>query len=165
MADVPPTPRRIPLPARVLTSVVSSKLGTLWVLGVARHVDPPLLKLSRGYLSSLPGAPVLLLRHMGAKSGELRETPLVYARDGDRIVLIASMGGAPRHPAWYHNLVAHPECDVVAAGRSGRYRAREASGDERARLWEKALDVYSGYQTYQERAGRRVIPVLVLEPR
>jgi deazaflavin-dependent oxidoreductase (nitroreductase family) len=164
MADVPPTPRRIPLPSRVLTSVVSSKLGTLWVLGVARRVDPPLLKLSKGHLSSLPGAPVLLLRHTGAKSGETRETPLVYARDGEHIVLIASMGGAPRHPAWYHNLVAHPECEVVAAGRSGRYRARQASGEERARLWEKALDVYIGYQTYQERAGRRVIPVMVLEP-
>ncbi|MSW96408.1 MAG: nitroreductase family deazaflavin-dependent oxidoreductase [Actinobacteria bacterium] len=130
----------------------------------ATAVDPILLKLSGGRVSLPLGLPTLLLRTTGARSGEPREAPLLYAPDGDRIVLIASQGGAPRNPAWYHNLVAHPECEVLATHeRSGNYIARQAEGEERERLWRIAIAVYSGYDTYAARAGERRIPVMVLE--
>jgi deazaflavin-dependent oxidoreductase (nitroreductase family) len=119
--------------------------------------------MSNGRLSISIGQPVLLLTTRGAKSGDPRSAPLLYALDGDRIVLIASKAGNPRHPSWYHNLKAHPDVDVKAKGRSGRYRAREADGEERARLWGIANDLYRGYDVYQERAGGRRIPVIVLE--
>ena len=123
-----------------------------------------MLKRSDGRVSSLPGQPILLLQHTGAKTGKPRETPLVYARDGDDIILVASYGGSTSHPAWYHNLVAHPECHLVVKGASGPYRARELDGEEYDRVWELALDVYAGYGVYQERAGDRKIPLFRLTP-
>jgi deazaflavin-dependent oxidoreductase (nitroreductase family) len=84
--------------------------------------------------------------------------------DGERVVLVASRAGASRNPAWYHNLRANPRCRIWATGRSGEYAAHEAEGEERARLWKIALDRYAGYAVYQERAGDRRIPVMVLEP-
>jgi deazaflavin-dependent oxidoreductase (nitroreductase family) len=147
---------------RLATKLASSKLGSLYIMTVSSKIDPLLLKRTDGRWSTMVGQPVLLLKHTGAKSGAPRETPLVYAVDGDNIILIASKGGMPKNPAWYHNLIAHPECDVIAKNRSGRYRVTEATGAERDRLWELALDVYQGYDTYQARAGGRVIPVLVL---
>jgi deazaflavin-dependent oxidoreductase (nitroreductase family) len=149
---------------RLLERVAQSPAGSWWFLNVASRIDPPLLKATRGRLSTTIGRPILLLRARGAKTGERRETPLLYATDGPRIVLVASRGGSPRHPAWYHNLRAHPDVEVVAPGRSGRYRARDAEGEERARLWDEVNDLYSGYDTYQGRAGGRRIPVVVLEP-
>lgn len=144
--------------------VASSRAGAWYFINVSSKLDPWILKRTDGRHSALPGQPVLLLQHTGARTGLPRETPLVYARDGDDVVLIASKGGAPEHPTWYHNLVANPECSLIAKGRSGRYRAREAVGAERDRLWAKALEVYGGYDTYQRRAGNRRIPVLALSP-
>jgi deazaflavin-dependent oxidoreductase (nitroreductase family) len=81
-----------------------------------------------------------------------------------RIVLIASKAGAERHPAWYHNLIAHPEVGFTGHdGRHGRFRAREAQGPERDALWALANDLYAGYEDYQQRTGGRRIPVIVLE--
>jgi deazaflavin-dependent oxidoreductase (nitroreductase family) len=147
---------------RLATKVVSSKLGSLYIITVASKIDPLLLKKTDGRWSTMVGQPVLLLKHTGAKSGAARETPLVYALDGDNIILIASTGGMLNNPAWYHNLIAHPDCEVIANNRSGRYHVTEATGAERERLWQLALNVYQGYDTYQARAGSRVIPVLVL---
>ena len=149
---------------RAAVKVASSPVGAWYFINVTTKIDPWILKKTDGRFSSIIGQPVLLLKHTGAKSGAARETPLVYAVDGNDIVLIASMGGSPKNPAWYHNLVAHPECEVIAKNRSGRYVAREVSGPERDRLWELALDVYLGYNTYQARTGGRTIPVLVLSP-
>lgn len=149
---------------RGVIKVASSPAGAWFFINVTSKIDPWLLRKTDGRVSALPGQPVLLLVHTGAKSGRRRETPLVYALDGPNVVLIASKGGDPKHPAWYHNLVANPDCELVARGRSGRYHAREAAGEERARLWALALDVYPGYATYQKRTGGRTIPVLVLEP-
>jgi deazaflavin-dependent oxidoreductase (nitroreductase family) len=133
-----------------------------WIINVSAKVDPPLLKLSKGWVSSFGVTPVLLLTHTGAKSGITRETPLVYAKDGDDLVLVASKGGSPTHPAWYHNLVANPRCEVVVKGASGTYVATEVDGAERARLWQLATAQYEGYNTYQQRAGQRLIPVIRL---
>ena len=142
----------------------SSKPGAWWFINVANRIDKHLVPATNGRVSSVPGQQVLVVETIGAKSGQARRTPLVYVTDDERIVLIASKGGAPKHPAWYHNLNANPDVQVWAKGRSGRYRAREAEGDERSRLWQLAADYYPGYDTYQERAGGRRIPVMVLEP-
>ena len=108
------------------------------------------------------GQPVLLLTVNGAKSGVPRDTPLLFAVDGENLVVVASKAGSPSHPAWYHNVKAHPTVDIVAPrGRSGRYVGYEAEGEERARLWEEVNDLYAGYDVYQGRAGKRRIPVMV----
>jgi deazaflavin-dependent oxidoreductase (nitroreductase family) len=112
-----------------------------------------------------PGAPpMLLLDHVGAKSGIERTTPLVYVEDGDDLVLVASKGGYPRNPAWFHNLRAHPEATVQVGSRRRAVRARVAGASERDRLWPKAVAVYGGYEDYQERTDRE-IPLVILEPR
>ena len=113
----------------------------------------------------LPGAPpMLLLDHVGAKSAKQRTTPLVYVRDGDNVAIIASKGGNPRHPAWFHNLRAHPDTTIQIGSRRLPVHARVAAGQERERLWRRAVDAWSSYGDYQKRTPRR-IPVVVLEPR
>jgi len=112
-----------------------------------------------------PGAPsMLLLDHVGARSGVERTTPLVYVEDGDALVLVASKGGYPKNPAWFHNLRAHPDATVQVGSQRRAVRARVASPSERARLWPKAVAVYGGYAGYQERTDRE-IPLAILEPR
>jgi F420H(2)-dependent quinone reductase len=112
-----------------------------------------------------PGAPpVLLLDHLGAKSGTRRTSPLVYGRDGASFVLVASKGGYPKNPAWLHNLLAHPDTTVQVGSRHLDVHAHVAEGAERARLWQLMLGVYGGYAAYQQRTERE-IPLVVLEPR
>jgi deazaflavin-dependent oxidoreductase (nitroreductase family) len=105
----------------------------------------------------------VLLTTKGRKSGRERVTPLTITPDGDRIILIASNGGAPRHPDWYLNLQANPEVDVQRGAARLKMRARTAGPDERPALWAKAVATYRGYDDYQRRAPRE-IPVVVLEP-
>ena len=113
----------------------------------------------------LPGSPpMLLLDHVGAKSGVERTSPLVYVADGDDVAIVASKGGYPKHPAWFHNLKAHPDTTIQIGTERRAVRARVANPQERARLWPMAVDVYSGYEGYQARAGRQ-IPIVILEPR
>lgn len=160
-----PSPRDVPRRLRgAVESVAASPAGAWYIINVSSKIDPWILKRTGGRLSAMPGVPVLLLQHTGAKTGKLRETPLVYAVDGDDIVLIASKGGAPEHPTWYSNLLANPECSLIVKDHSGRYYAREATGARRARLWAKAIEMYSGYEVYQRRAGGRRVPVMVLSP-
>jgi F420H(2)-dependent quinone reductase len=111
-----------------------------------------------------PGAPpMLLLDHVGARSARRRTSPLVYARDGENIVLVASKGGYPKHPAWFHNLRANPDTTVQIGSRRSTVHARIADPDERKRLWPKVLKVYSGYEAYQRRTDRE-IPLVILTP-
>lgn len=113
----------------------------------------------------LPGVPaMLLLEHVGARSGARRSTPLVYLEDGANVVLIASKGGYERNPAWFHNLRANPEATVQIGSARRAVRARIADSEERRRLWPRAVRAYSGYADYQRRTARE-IPVVVLEPR
>ena len=141
-----------------------SKPGSWFYINVAMRVDRVLLPLSRGRLSISVGQQVGMLETVGAKSGEVRRTPLLFIRDGDHVVLIASMGGAPRHPSWLHNIRANPRVKFLGpGGTTGDYVAREAEGDERGRLWDEAVDYYAGYATYKVRAGKREIPIVVLE--
>lgn len=149
---------------KLLEGFAASRPGGWFFVNVGNRIDPVLLRLSRGHLSVAVGQPVLLLTARGAKSGKTRATPLVYVTDGDNVVLIASNAGSSRHPAWYHNVRANPGVELLLPGRSGEYVAREAEGEERRRLWELANDLYAGYDVYQDRAGARPIPVIVLEP-
>jgi F420H(2)-dependent quinone reductase len=105
--------------------------------------------------------PILLLDHVGRKSGKKRTLPLMYAPDGDDLVLIASFGGAPKHPAWYLNLTANPETTVQVGKERREVRAVEVEGEERSRLWDKAAAAYPPYNVYQRRTERR-IPVVKL---
>jgi len=107
---------------------------------------------------------MLLLDHIGAKTGKVRTTPLVYVADGRNLVLVASKGGHPRNPAWFHNLMANPETTVQVGSKHRVVRARVATPRERARLWPKAVETYSGYAGYQRRTERE-IPLVILEPR
>jgi F420H(2)-dependent quinone reductase len=112
-----------------------------------------------------PGFPAtLLLDHVGAKSGKHRTTPLAYIPDGDTIVLVASKGGAPRNPGWFHNLRAHPDTTVQVGSERREVHARVAGDEERARLWPRVVKAYWGYADYQRRTERE-IPLVLLEPR
>jgi deazaflavin-dependent oxidoreductase (nitroreductase family) len=111
------------------------------------------------------GLRVLFLHHFGAKSGVERISPLLYVEDGGNLAIIASKGGHVRHPAWFHNLKAHPDVRVEMRGEVRNVKARVAEGDERERIWKKAAAVWPDYENYQRRAPHRKIPVVVLEPR
>jgi F420H(2)-dependent quinone reductase len=106
--------------------------------------------------------PILLLTVRGRKSGKLRTTPLMYGRDGENLVLVASVGGAPKNPAWYLNLQAD-EAEVQVGRDRRRVRARDAEGEERERLWAQMVEAYPTYADYQQKTTRK-IPVVVLEP-
>lgn len=109
------------------------------------------------------GVHTLVLTTTGRKSGQHRRSAMIYGQDGDRYVVIASQGGMPTHPNWYHNLVADPNVEVqVGADRFGAL-ARPAEGDERDRLWSLMTSIWPNFDVYQTRTERR-IPVVVLEP-
>jgi deazaflavin-dependent oxidoreductase (nitroreductase family) len=108
------------------------------------------------------GSTILLLTTTGRKSGEPRTTPLIYAKDDDRHVIVASNGGAPEHPGWYENLAKTPEVELQVMDEVFRARARTAEGEERERLWAKANEVWPHYAEYQTKTDRE-IPVVVLE--
>ena len=112
-----------------------------------------------------PGAPpMLLLDHVGAKSGKRRTTPLTYLREGEKLVIVASKGGHPKNPSWFHNLRANPDTTVQVGSRRRPVRARVATPAEHTRLWPRVVDLYGGYRDYQERTDRE-IPLVILEPR
>ena len=108
------------------------------------------------------GSTILLLTTVGRTSGEKRTTPLIYARDGEHYVIVASQGGAPEHPGWYRNLVKNPDVELQVLDEVFPARARTASGEERDRLWAKANEIWPHYDEYQRRTDRE-IPVVVLE--
>ena len=123
-------------------------------------------RLSRGLVGSwIPGVPpLLLLDHVGAKSGTKRTTPLAYMRDGEDLVIVASKGGSPRHPAWFHNLRANPETTIQVRTQRMGATAHVATPEERARLWPRVVDMYGGFDGYQRRTQRE-IPLVILQPR
>ena len=108
-------------------------------------------------------SPVLFLVATGRKSSRMRTTPLLYLEDGGRYVIVASNGGAAKHPIWWLNLQAQPEATVEVGGRKAHVRATEARGGEKVRLWKELIRMYPSYENYQERTDRE-IPVVLLEP-
>lgn len=151
--------------AESIARVVASRPVTWLYLNVFPYIDRLLLRLTHGRVSVSLGQPMGLLTSIGAKSGQRRTTPLLYTVDGANIIVVASYGGQPRHPAWYYNLRAHPEVTFLLAGRERTYMAREVAGDEREALWRKAAARYPGYNVYQRRTGQRQIPVFLLTPK
>jgi deazaflavin-dependent oxidoreductase (nitroreductase family) len=110
------------------------------------------------------GMPMILVHHVGARSGEERVAPLVYLPDGERYVVFASKGGAPENPAWYHNLMAHPETRVEVGDQTIEVTASEATGEERERLYSTQVAAQPQFGEYQANTERR-IPVIVLTPK
>jgi proline iminopeptidase len=108
------------------------------------------------------GSTILLLTTAGRTTGERRTTPLIYAKDGASYVIVASKGGAPDHPGWYKNIEKTPAVELQVEDEVFRARARTAHGDERARLWRKANEVWPHYDEYAKKTPRE-IPVVVLE--
>ena len=128
---------------------------------VAQHI--------RGYVDSdgttghhWRGVNTLLLTTRGRKSGKLTRTALIYGRDGDRYIVVASKGGAEKHPEWYLNLVVDPEVEVQVGGEKFTAQARTASAEEKPALWQMMTSVWPDYDRYQERTERE-IPVVILE--
>ena len=112
-----------------------------------------------------PGAPPsLLLEHVGAKTGTRRTSPLAYTKDGKNLILVASKGGYPRNPAWFHNLLAHPDTTIQVGTERRPVRARVATAAERKRMWPLVVSNYGGYEDYARRTARE-IPLVVVEPR
>ena len=113
--------------------------------------------------TKLKGAPCLLLDHAGRKTGRKRTNPLIYVADGDALAIVASAGGSPTDPGWWRNLKANPETTVQVKGERRRVRARQATPEEKGRLWPQLNEVWPEYDEYQKRTDRE-IPVILLEP-
>lgn len=156
--------------------VSAQRFGTVFdrlapLVSAATRAHVTLYRLTGGVIGHwAPGAPtMLLLDHVGARSGSPRTTPLLYLDDpgSDDLVIVASAGGHPRHPAWLHNLRAHPDTTVQVRDEVRPVRAREADEDERARLWPHLDAMYGSFVSYRRRADEagRVIPVVLLERR
>lgn len=147
--------------------LVAGRRASALLARVLHRVDGPLLRLTRGrrsFTQALTGLPVFLVEMRGARSGRLRRTPLVLIAHGRAWAAIASSFGRQRHPAWYHNLTHKPESSIWLDGRPQPFRARPAFGAEREQLWDRAVALYAGFESYRLRAAGRRIPVLVLEP-
>src|SRR5438876_9825685 len=151
----------------ISTKVRAPKPGTLvWKLNTAvTRLHVRLFQCSGGRVGgTLDGAPLLVLHHTGAKSGARRQSPVIHMRDGENLVIVASLLGSPKNPAWYHNLRAHPD-DVEVDVRGGRRaaRARQATREEAAELWPRLFETYPPFKTYVTRTDRQ-FPVMILEP-
>jgi deazaflavin-dependent oxidoreductase (nitroreductase family) len=118
-----------------------------------------------GHIPGWPQARLLLLDHTGARSGVRRTSPLMYQEDGEAIAVMASKAGQPTNPAWFHNLVAHPDTTIQIGSEVRPVRARVAAEEERQRLWAKFVALYPGSEAYRRNAKGRTIPVVVLDPR
>jgi deazaflavin-dependent oxidoreductase (nitroreductase family) len=150
---------------RSLQRFAKTRIGGLLFITVFPAIDKRIMPLTKGRIRVGVRQPVLLLHTIGAKSSQRRVTPLLYTAHGEDFILVASKAGAEKHPAWYHNLIAHPEAEVEVDGELVAVSAHEAEGTEREELWRLVNDNYAGYETYQRRAGSRRIPVIVLSPR
>lgn len=112
---------------------------------------------------TLEGKPVIILTTRGAKSGKIRKTPLMRVEHNGRYAVVASLGGAPKHPVWYHNVVADSRVELQDGPVRQDMTAREVTGDEKAQWWERAVEAWPDYAEYQKKTDR-VLPVFVLEP-
>lgn len=132
-----------------------------WVMKLFTRLNVIVYKLSGGRLmNKLAGMPIVLVEMKGARSGKVRTIPLMYVPHDQGFVLVASQGGAPRHPVWYHNLVAHPEVRITYEGKTTDMVARRAGAEEKAQLWPTCVEYYPPYQDYQN-LTKRDIPLFV----
>ena len=149
-------------------SFAATRPGAWLLARIAQRLDEPVLRATRGRAtvsSLLAGLPVVVLTTTGARSGLARSVPLVGLRAGaGAYAVIASNFGRHHHPAWSHNLRAHPDATVTVAGRPAPVRATVAEGERRDAIWRQALEVYPGYAAYEQRTMHRGIVVWLLEP-
>lgn len=165
MARMPQVDPRAPQSfyGRALRKVVISDAGTRMAMTVAPRVDPWLLKVTGGRFATSFGLPILNVTTVGRKSGQPRTATLLYFTHGDDVVLIASSFGRDKHPAWYLNLKADPNAELLCRGRHGRFVAREADEPLRTELYGLATELYGGYEKYAAKTDRK-IPVMLLSP-
>jgi deazaflavin-dependent oxidoreductase (nitroreductase family) len=159
------TPSRSPqsLFERAVKAFGRTAAGRWYVRNISVLVDPALLRLTGGRVSSVYPVSVMLLTTIGARTGLQRTLPLVYLNDGAGLILVASNFGNKTNPAWYRNLLANPKVEVLAGKDSGSYLATEISDPtERDRTWALVLDMNTGYDYYEARAGDRTIPLISL---
>ena len=152
---------------RALRRLGASRPGSWLFARILHHIDRPVYRLTRGrhtFASLLSGLPVVMLTTTGARSGLPRSVPVLGLPTEDGLAVIASNFGQERHPAWYHNLRAHPDGEVRVDGVTRRFLAREAEGAERERIWQAGLAVYPGFSQYESRATARRIAVFLLDP-
>jgi deazaflavin-dependent oxidoreductase (nitroreductase family) len=129
------------------------------------RLNAAVYRLSGGRLMGKFGnSEICVVRMTGARSGARRDIPLMYVPNGAGVLLVASLGGAPNNPVWYHNLVAHPDIEVLIKGETRKLRARVASTEEKAAVWPRCIAAYPPYQSYQDRTSRD-IPVFICDPR
>lgn len=146
--------------------LVATRAGLALWRKVAAPLDPKLMGATGGHVKLSVGAPIVVLTSIGARSGRRRDTPLTYFTDGDDIVLIASNYGRAQHPAWYFNLLAHPDCELHIGTRGGRFVAHDVTGVDRDRLYALAAHRLNRvFETHEKRSCQsRVIPVVRLTP-
>jgi deazaflavin-dependent oxidoreductase (nitroreductase family) len=113
--------------------------------------------------ADMKGKPVILLTTVGAKTGKIRKTPLMRVEHHGEYAVVASLGGAPKHPVWYFNIKANPRVELQDGAQTRDYEAREVVGDEKAIWWERAVEAWPDYADYQRKTDRE-IPVFVLTP-
>ena len=134
-----------------------------WLLKTFTRINVLVYKLSGGRLmNKLAGMPIVLVTMKGAKTGRTITIPLMYVPHEKGIVLVASQGGAPKNPAWYHNLVKNPKIEITREGRTQKLNARRVDEEEKATLWPTCIECYPPYEQYQKRTERR-IPVFLCE--
>ena len=151
---------------RALRRVGASTPGSWLFARVLHYIDRPVFRLTRGrhtFASLATGLPVVMLTTTGARSGRQRSVPVLGLPTADGLVVIASNYGREGHPAWYYNLRANPVGTVGVDGETRPFRAREAEGEERTRIWNEGLKTYPGWAIYERRAPHRRIAVFVLE--
>jgi deazaflavin-dependent oxidoreductase (nitroreductase family) len=151
---------------RIVSRVALSPLGIRFLRDIGSRVDPTLLGLTRGRVSSVWPFPAIVMAHVGAKSGITRTSALVYFTDRERVILIASNFGESRNPAWYHNIKGNPIVTLYGRGIWARFIAEEIYGAERDRLFQRAKDAPGPYNKYEQAAGSqsRCVPVIAFTP-
>ncbi len=151
----------------LVRKIVSTPWGATLCSHLLHHLDKPIYQWSNGRTTMstiLAGVPIIKLTTTGAKSGKSRTVPLTCIPKGDDLVLIASNWGGQSHPAWYHNLSAHPQVEVTRDNVTKPYMATEVYGEEREGCWQTAVSIYPGYNAYATRVTDRTIPVIKLSP-
>jgi deazaflavin-dependent oxidoreductase (nitroreductase family) len=152
---------------KAIRSFAASGPGSWLFVRVLHRIDRPIYRLTDGrhtLASLLSGIPVVMINTTGARTGMPRMVPVLGLPTADGLVVIASNFGQERHPAWYFNLLANPEGEVTVNGATWPFRASEAQGEMRDRIWEEGLKVYPGWSQYERRASNRQIAVFVLNP-
>ncbi len=142
-----------------------AKMPPKWILKAMSRSNVFLYRLSGGRMfNTLAGSPICLVTMTGRKSGRTITMPLMYTPHGEDVLIVASLGGAPKHPVWYHNLVANPDVTIEQGNQTRMMRVRQASADEKAALWPALVASYPPFADYQAKTERD-IPVMICSPR